>query len=94
MSGLNTSPLYIGNVFISNGRDKRTRSQAAEVFGFSYEEMDKGIPLIFGIYEEGKPSLDEYLYRLVFCKERQFKPEDTEAVWGKNRRDLFVVTKK
>ncbi len=71
--------LDIGNVILTNGWDRRMRMQAAEVFGLDYEEMDERHHLTFDTYEEGKLSLDEYLYRLVFYKERQFKPEDFKA---------------
>jgi putative hydrolase of the HAD superfamily len=71
--------LDIGNVILTNGWDRRMRRQAAEVFSLDYEEMDERHHLTFDIYEEGKLTLDEYLYRLIFYKERQFKPEDFKA---------------
>lgn len=80
--------LDIGNVILTNGWDKRMRRQAAEVFGLDYEDMDERHHLTFDTYEEGKLSLDEYLYRLVFYKERQFKPVDFKAFMFAQSRPL------
>jgi putative hydrolase of the HAD superfamily len=71
--------LDIGNVILTNGWDRRMRRQAATVFELDYEEMDERHHLTFDTYEEGKLTLDEYLNRVVFYRQRSFGPEDFRA---------------
>ncbi|HUH66100.1 MAG TPA: HAD family phosphatase [Syntrophales bacterium] len=71
--------LDIGNVILTNGWDRRMRRKAAETFGLNHEEMDERHHLTFDTYEEGKLSLDEYLYRIVFYEKRSFTPEGFKA---------------
>jgi putative hydrolase of the HAD superfamily len=47
-----------------------------ERFDLEFEELDERHHLTFDTYEEGKLSLDEYLSRVVFFKERPFPRED------------------
>ena len=67
--------LDIGGVLLTNGWDHTMRQQAAEKFGLDYEEMNERHHLTFDTYEAGKLSLDEYLDRVVFCRERHFTHE-------------------
>jgi len=62
----------IGGVLLSNGWDRAARLGAAERFGIDHDEMDERHHLTFDTYEEGKLSLDAYLRRVVFYKERAF----------------------
>ncbi|HMA54618.1 MAG TPA: HAD family phosphatase, partial [Acidobacteriota bacterium] len=62
--------LDIGGVLLTNGWDHGSRAAAAEHFGFPVEEMDRRHDQTFGTYEEGKITLEEYLDRAVFFKER------------------------
>jgi len=71
--------LDIGNVILTNGWDRKMRRKAVELFGLDYEEMDERHHLTFDTYEEGKLSLDDYLYRLVFYEKRSFTPEIFKA---------------
>ena len=68
--------LDIGGVLLTNGWDHTMRQAAAKEFGLDYEEMNERHHLTFDTYEVGKLSLEEYLYRLVFYKERPFSPDD------------------
>ena len=68
--------LDIGGVFLTNGWDHDSRAKAAAAFGFPYAEMSRRHDLTFGTYEEGQITLDEYLDRVVFFKERPFTIED------------------
>lgn len=68
--------LDIGGVLLTNGWDHNSRKLAAETFGLDYEEMNARHHLTFDTYEEGKLSLDEYLKRVVFYKERWFSREE------------------
>lgn len=71
--------LDIGGVLLTNGWDHNIRTRAAEKFGLDYEEMDERHHLTFDTYEEGKLSLDEYLNRVVFYRDRSFSREEFKA---------------
>lgn len=71
--------LDIGGVLLTNGWDRHARRRAADAFGLDYAEMDERHHLTFDTYEEGKLSLDDYLRRVVFYKERTFSPEEFKA---------------
>lgn len=64
--------LDVGGVLLTNGWDRKARQAAAETFGLDLAEMDERHHLTFDTYEEGKLSLDSYLDRVVFHKERPF----------------------
>ncbi len=68
--------LDIGGVLLTNGWDRKARRRAAETFQLDGEEMDERHHLTFDTYEEGKLTLNEYLNRVVFHKERPFSLED------------------
>jgi putative hydrolase of the HAD superfamily len=68
--------LDIGGVLLTNGWDGKARRRAAETFHLDVEEMDQRHHLTFDTYEEGKLSLNEYLSRVVFHRERSFSLED------------------
>jgi putative hydrolase of the HAD superfamily len=74
-SPITTLFLDIGGVLLTNGWDHTMRQQAAEKFGLDYEEMNERHHLTFDTYEAGKLSLDEYLDRVVFYRERHFTHE-------------------
>jgi putative hydrolase of the HAD superfamily len=64
--------LDIGGVFLTDGWGQRSRALAAVKFGFPYGEISRRHDMTFGTYEEGKITLEEYLQRVVFYKERPF----------------------
>lgn len=67
--------LDIGGVLLTNGWDRTMRRKAAEKFGLDFDEMDERHHLTFDTYEEGKLSLNEYLTRIVFYKDRPYSRE-------------------
>lgn len=69
----------IGGVLLTNSWDRSSRRRAAEEFGIDHDEMDERHHLTFDIYEEGKLSLDRYLDRVVFFRDREFTPQDFKA---------------
>ncbi len=75
-SQITTLFLDIGGVLLTNGWDHNSRKRAADEFGLDYDEMSERHHLTFDTYEEGKLSLDEYLKRVVFYRERSFSQED------------------
>jgi putative hydrolase of the HAD superfamily len=71
--------LDIGGVLLTNGWSRDLRQHAADRFGLDYEDMDERHHMTFGTYEEGKLSLDQYLDRVIFFKDRPFTREDFKA---------------
>jgi len=78
MTGKRPTTLFldVGGVLLTNGWDRSMRKRAAETFGLDADDMDERHHLTFDTYELGKLSLDEYLDRMVFCKERPFSREE------------------
>ncbi len=68
--------LDVGGVLLTNGWDRSMRKRAAEAFGLDADDMDERHHLTFDTYELGKLTLDEYLDRMVFYKERRFSREE------------------
>ncbi len=73
---INTLFLDIGGVLLTNGWDHHARKRAADHFGLNYEDMNERHNMTFGVYEEGKSSLDDYLRRVVFHTRREFTPRE------------------
>ena len=78
-SHITTLFLDIGGVLLNNGWGRGMRRKAAETFRLDYEEIDERHHLTFGTYEEGKLSLYDYLYQVIFYKERSFTREEFTA---------------
>jgi putative hydrolase of the HAD superfamily len=78
-SSITTLFLDIGGVLLTNGWDHEIRKRAAEKFVLDYDEMNERHHLTFDTYEEGKLSLDAYLDRIVFYRERSFTREEFKA---------------
>jgi putative hydrolase of the HAD superfamily len=74
-SPISTLFLDIGGVLLTNGWGRAERSRAAIKFNLDFDEMNERHHLTFDTYEEGKISLDQYLNRVVFCRERPFSRE-------------------
>jgi len=70
--------LDVGGVLLTNGWDRSMRKRAAETFGLDAQDMDDRHHLTFDTYELGKLTLDEYLDRMVFYRERRFSREEFE----------------
>ena len=64
--------LDIGGVLLTDGWDHHARQRAATKFELDWDEMEARHRLAFEIYEEGKLTLNEYLGRVVFYRERSF----------------------
>lgn len=62
----------IGGVLLTDGWNRESRKNAAAIFNLDLEDMEERHHLTFDTYEQGKLSLDEYLKRIVFYKERHF----------------------
>lgn len=64
--------LDIGGVLLTDGWNRRSRKAASEKFDLELGDMEDRHHLTFDTYEVGKISLDEYLQRVVFYKERDY----------------------
>ena len=78
----------IGGVLLTNGWPQESRIAAARQFGFDFEEMEKRHNLIFGVYEEGRTTLDDYLHTILFYQERSFTRQDIQAFIFQQSLDL------
>jgi len=67
--------LDVGGVMLTNGWDRKSREAAAKQFNLDLDELNDRHRMTFDTYESGKLSLDEYLQRSVFYKDRPFTPE-------------------
>lgn len=65
----------VGGVLLTNGWDRHSRAGAVEEFGLDAEEFGDRHDLISADLETGKLTLDEYLDRTVFYRDRQFTRE-------------------
>jgi len=68
--------LDIGGVMLTNGWDRRSREAAAKQFNLDLEDLNDRHRMTFDTYEAGKLSLDDYLKRAVFYKDRPFTIEE------------------
>ncbi|CAN5508319.1 HAD family phosphatase [soil metagenome] len=68
----------IGGVLLTNGWDTASRNKAMEKFDLLDEkiEISERHHLCFDTYEMGKTSLDEYLDKTFFCRERKFSKKE------------------
>ena len=66
--------LDIGGVLLSNGWGHESRRLATEVFKLDFDDMEERHHLTFDTFEVGKLTLDEYLHRVIFYRERNFTP--------------------
>jgi len=62
----------VGGVLLTNGWDRHSRARAIADYGLDAEDFAERHELIAADFEIGKLSLDEYLDRTVFYKEREF----------------------
>ncbi len=68
--------LDIGSVLLTNGWDRKSRKLALEKFNLNSEDFEPRHEDIFALYEEGKATLDYYLDKTVFYKERSFSADE------------------
>ncbi len=71
--------LDIGSVLLTNGWDRKSRKLASAKFNLDYEDFEARHEDLFALYEEGKVSLDYYLDKTLFYKERPFSKNEFKA---------------
>jgi putative hydrolase of the HAD superfamily len=69
----------IGGVILTNGWDRYSRRDAAEAFKFDYEEFQDRHDLTFPAFDSGQITLNEYLDRTLFYRQRTFSREEFTA---------------
>ena len=75
-NSITTLFLDIGGVLLTNGWDRHSRADAVKKFDLDHDELNERHHLTFDTYEVGKLSLDKYLERVVFYKDRSFSKDD------------------
>jgi len=76
MSSTPTLFFDIGGVLLTNAWDTGSRRKAAEKFGFDYAEFQTRHEMLKTAFETGRLSLDHYIKKTVFFRERSFTPAD------------------
>ena len=66
----------VGGVCLSNGWDEKSRRKAAKHFSFAFEEMERRHKPVFGPFEKGKISLNDYLSKILFYKKQPFSRDE------------------
>lgn len=69
----------IGGVILTNGWDRPSRREAAELFHMDWEDFQDRHDLSFPAFETGAITLDQYLDRTVFCRPQRFTREEFTA---------------
>jgi putative hydrolase of the HAD superfamily len=69
----------IGGVILTNGWDRGSRREAANVFHLDWEEFQDRHELSFPAFDSGHITLDEYLNRTLFYRARSFTREEFTA---------------
>ncbi len=65
-----------GGVILTNGWDRDSRKKAVEKFHLDWADFEDRHELMLNAFEEGKATLDEYLRRTIFYRERPFSVND------------------
>jgi putative hydrolase of the HAD superfamily len=62
----------IGGVLLTNGWERESRWKLAEQFGLDWEEFEGRHDLVSTAFDTGRLTIDQYLDRTVFYRERNF----------------------
>jgi putative hydrolase of the HAD superfamily len=65
-----------GGVILTNGWDRGSRKRAVEKFQLDWADFEDRHELMLDAFEKGQITLDEYLRRTVFYRERPFTPDE------------------
>jgi len=69
----------IGGVILTNGWDRESRKEAANTFHLDWEEFQDRHDLSFPAFDTGQITLNEYLDRTLFYRQRPFTREEFSA---------------
>jgi putative hydrolase of the HAD superfamily len=76
MAKINTLFWDNGGVILTNGWDRSSRRAAVEKFKLDWADFEDRHELMLNAFETGRATIDEYLRRTVFYRERPFTPDD------------------
>lgn len=79
MSEVNTLFWDNGGVILTNGWDRDSRKAAVEHFGLDWADFEDRHELMLHAFEIGTASLEDYIRRTVFYRERRFTPGEFKA---------------
>ncbi len=65
----------LGGVLLTNGWDRASRRHCVESFGLDYEEFADRHEFVADAFETGRMTMDEYLDRTIFYRDRSFTRE-------------------
>jgi putative hydrolase of the HAD superfamily len=68
-----------GGVFLTNGWDRHSRRAAVEKFHLDWNDFEDRHELMLDAFETGRASIDDYLHRTIFYRERPFSSDDFKA---------------
>jgi putative hydrolase of the HAD superfamily len=66
----------VGGVLLTNGWDTAARRRVVEAFGLDPADFQTRHEMLKTAFETGRISLDAYVKRAVFYRERPFQPQD------------------
>jgi len=76
----------MGGVLLTNGWDRESRREAAKKFDLDWDDFEDRHELLLHAFEVGELSLDEYLKRVVFYRERTFsRPEFIDFIYSQSQ---------
>ena len=76
----------MGGVLLTNGWDRESRRAAAKKFDLDWDDFEDRHELLLHAFEVGELSLNEYLKRVVFYRERTFsRPEFIDFIYSQSR---------
>jgi len=64
-----------GGVILTNGWDRNSRREAVEKFHLDWADFEDRHELMLDAFESGEATLDQYLRRTVFYRERPYTPD-------------------
>lgn len=76
MATISTLFWDIGGVILTNGWDRGSRKEAAVAFNLDWEEFQDRHDLSFPAFDSGQITLNEYLDRTLFYRQRSFSREE------------------
>lgn len=75
MADITTLFFDLGGVLLTNGWDRTSRRDCVESFGLDYAEFADRHEFVVDAFETGRMTIDEYLDRTVFYRDRNFTRE-------------------
>ena len=68
-----------GGVILTNGWDRHSRRAAVDKFQLDWNDFEDRHELMLDAFETGRASIDDYLHRTIFYRERPFSSDDFKA---------------